>query len=85
MKNSDQIITLKAVDYIRLLSPGFLTVAKWTTLAVWMATGVALSICSFPAGQKIAMAVLGVPLTVDRGFLSGLFLVGISLWLLCVY
>jgi len=84
MKNPDQIITLKAVDYVRLISPGFLAPAKWATLAVWTAAGAVLSICSFPIGQKIAAAILGAPPAVDRGLFSGLFLVGISLWSLCI-
>ncbi len=84
MKNPNQIITIKAVDYVRLTSPGFLAAAKWTTLAVWTVAGAALSVCSFSIGQKIAAAVFGVPPAVDRGLLSGLFLVGISLWSLCV-
>ena len=84
MKNPNQIIALKAVDYVRLLSPAFLAAAKWAMLAVWAMSGAALSIYSFPIGQKIAVAVLGGPAAVDHSLLSGLFLVGISLWSLCV-
>ena len=84
-KNPNQVITLKAVEYIRLIPTGFLVAIKWLSLALWLsAAGVLLAYFFPPLVWMARLIISGLPASIDWNLWRGVFLVALSMWALCV-
>ncbi len=84
-KNSNQIITLKAVDSARMIPAGFLTALKWSSFLLWAIAGGVLLIYAWPAAIKlIKLAFSRVPEEIDENLWQGIFLAALALWSLCI-
>ncbi len=85
IKNSNQTITLRAVDYARSIPAGFLTATKWLFFALWLISGILLLVYGWMPANWLARTIfLALPTQINTGLWQGVFLAAVSIWALCV-
>lgn len=83
IKNSNQAITLRAVDYARSIPMGLLAGLKWLFFALWLISGILLLVYEWmPANWLARTMFTALPARIDVGLWQSVFLMTLSLWAL---